>query len=109
MKVLRAGLFTLFAFCVFAFGAVEVWSESVLEIAAAALLLWWAVITYREPDSKIEWNPLNWPLLALVGLGLLQLLFRSTAYAYFTRIELLPARRLHHCFFSYRSVISYPR
>jgi O-antigen ligase len=89
MRVVRAGLFMLFAFCVLAFGAVEVWSESVLEIGAAALLLWWAVITYREPDSEIEWNPLNWPLLALVGLGLLQLLFRSTSYAYFTRIELL--------------------
>ena len=41
MKVVRAGLFMLFAFCVLAFGAVEVWSESVLEIGAGALPLWW--------------------------------------------------------------------
>ena len=89
MNVVRAGLFGLFAFCVFAFGAVEVWSESVLEIGAAVLLLWWAFLTYREPDAKIEWNPLNWPLLALVGLGLLQLVSGATTYAYFTRTELL--------------------
>lgn len=89
MKVVRAGLFVLFAFCVFAFGAVEVWAESVLEIGAAALLLCWAFVVYRQADAKIEWNPLNWPLLALVGLGLLQLIFRATTYAYFTRTELL--------------------
>jgi O-antigen ligase len=89
MKVLRAGLFLLFAFCVLAFGAVEVWSESVLEIGAAALLVWWTFLVCREPDAKIEWNPLNWPLLALVGLGLLQLGFNVTTYAYFTRTELL--------------------
>ncbi|HTS13038.1 MAG TPA: O-antigen ligase family protein [Candidatus Limnocylindrales bacterium] len=89
MKAIRAGLYFLFAFAVLAFGAVEVWSESVLEIGAAALLLAWAIIAYRNADEKWEWNPLNWPLLALLGIGLLQLLLRTTAYAFFTREELL--------------------
>jgi O-antigen ligase len=89
MTAIRAGLILLFAFSVLAFGAVEVWSESLVEISAAVLLVGWAVITFRQPGAKINWNPLNWPLLALVGLGLLQLLFRTTSYAYFTRIELL--------------------
>ena len=89
MKVVRAGLYFLFAFSVLAFGGVEVWSESVVEIGAAALLVLWAAIAYGQPEVKLEWNPLNWPLLGLIGIGLLQLLFRTTAYAYFTRTELL--------------------
>jgi O-antigen ligase len=89
MNAIRAGLFFLFAFCVLAFGAVEVWSQSVLEIAAAVLLVLWAWIVFRQKEAKIQWNPLNWPLLALLGIGLVQLLFGTTAYPYFTRAELL--------------------
>lgn len=89
MKAIRAGLCFLFAFSVLAFGGVEVWSQSVVEMGAAVLLVIWGVITYRDPDAKVDWNPLNWPLLGLVGIGLLQLLFRTTSYAYFTRTELL--------------------
>src|SRR5579864_752961 len=89
MIAIRVGLVLLFAFSALAFGAVEVWSVSVVEISAAVLLICWACITFRQSEPKINWNPLNWPLLALLGLGLLQLLFRTTSYAYFTRIELL--------------------
>lgn len=89
MKIVRGGLCLLIAFSVLAFGGVEVWSESVMEIGAALLLATWAVAAYREADAKIAWNPLNWPLVALVGIGLLQLVFRTTSYAYFTRTEVL--------------------
>lgn len=89
MKVIRAGICCLIAFSVLAFGGVEVWSESVIEISAGLLLIVWVVCAYRETEAKIEWNPLTWPLLALIGLGLVQLLLHTTSYAYFTRTEVL--------------------
>jgi len=89
MSVIRVGLYFLFAFCVLAFGAVEVWSESVLEIGAAALLIVWAITAYCTPDAKWEWNPLNWPVLGFLGIGLLQLLFHATSSGFLTRTELL--------------------
>ncbi len=89
MTLVRTGLLLLVAFSVLAFGAVEVWSESVLQIVAAVLLIAWAWITFRTPDARIEWNPLIWPLLSLIAIGLLQLLFHTTSYPFFTRTELL--------------------
>lgn len=89
MKAIRIGLCLLFAFSVLAFGSVEVWPQSILEIGAAALFLFWTVLAYRNPGAKIGWSALNWPLLGLMGIGLLQLLFRGTAYAFLTRLELL--------------------
>jgi O-antigen ligase len=89
MIAIRGGLFLLFAFSVLAFGAVEVWSQSLVEIGAAVLLLAWAFITFRKASADIEWNPLNWLLLALLAVGVLQLVFHATSYAYFTRAELL--------------------
>ena len=43
MGFLRTGICVLAAFAVLAHGAVEPWSEAVLEIGAAILLLVWAV------------------------------------------------------------------
>jgi O-antigen ligase len=89
MKVLRAGICTLIAFSVLAFGGVEVWSQSILEIGAALLFLYWALLAYRSPGAKIHWNPLNGPLLGFIGIGLLQLVFHGSAYPFLTRIQLL--------------------
>ena len=89
MKLLRIGLCLLFAFSVLALGAVEVWSQSIVEIGAAALFLWWALVAYRDSGAKIHWNPLHGPLLGLIGIGLLQLLFHGTAYPFLTRTMLL--------------------
>lgn len=89
MKVVRVGLCLLIAFSVLLFGGVEIWAESVIETGAAVLLVIWAVSIYRAPDVKVEWNALNLPMVALVLIGLLQLLFHVTSYAYFTRTEVL--------------------
>src|SRR5271163_4083756 len=89
MSALRAGLCLVIAFSVLAFGTVEVWSQSIVEIGAATLLLVWAIMSFRDPTAKIQWNALNWPLLGLIAIGLFQLLFRGTAYAFLTRRELL--------------------
>ncbi len=89
MKLLRAGLLLLLAYSVLAHGVVEVWSESALEVGAAVLLVFWAVVAYLDRDTKIQWNPLNWPVLGIIGIGLVQLLFHATAYPFLTRVELL--------------------
>ena len=89
MKLLRGGICVLIAFAVLSFGAVQVWSESVLEGGAALLFLYWALVACRGTGKKIQWNALNWPLLGLIGIGLLQLLFHGTAYPFLTRLQLL--------------------
>ena len=89
MKVIRVGLLFLFAFSVFAFGAVEVWAESLLEIGASILLIYWAVMASREKQLAIRWNPLNWPLLGFIAVGITQLVFRWTPNPFLTRLELL--------------------
>jgi len=89
MKALRIGLCLVIAFSVLAHGAVEVWSESLLEMSAAILLVIWAFQIFSEEDRKIHWSALNWPLLGLLGIGLAQLVFHMTAYPFLTRTELL--------------------
>ena len=46
MNVIRGGLLFLFAFAVLAFGAVEVWSGSILEIGASLLFIGWAALVF---------------------------------------------------------------
>jgi O-antigen ligase len=89
MKGIRAGLCVLFAFSVLAHGVVEVWSESILEIGAALLLLAWVGVFLSRGGLEIYWNPLLGPLLGFAAIGLGQLVFQATANSYFTRVELL--------------------
>ena len=89
MKVLRAGLLILFAGAVLAFGAVDVWSQSLLEAGAAALFVLWAVLAIRDPEARVQWSLLNWPLLTLIAIGIVQLLFRVTANPFLSRVEVL--------------------
>lgn len=89
MRAIRVGVCVLGAFAVLAFGAVEVWSESLLEAGAAALFLWWAVLVFRRREMDISWNRIFWPLLAFLGMGLGQLAFGATVYPFLTRVALL--------------------
>ena len=89
MKAVRIGLCVLFAFSVLAHGVVEVWSESILEIGASLLFITWVFLAYRDPEIAIQWNPLNWPFLGFIGIGVLQLALRWSANPFFTRVELL--------------------
>jgi len=89
MRWLRLGLYLLFGFAVVAFGAVDVWAMSALEIGAAALFLVWALVVCRDAGANIYWSPLNWPLLGLLGVGVLQLVVHRTAYPFATRTEIL--------------------
>jgi O-antigen ligase len=91
MKAIRVGLCIVLAFSVLAHGAVEVWSESLVEIGAAVLLIVWAILAWLSSQHEIRWNLLNWPLLAFCGIGAMQLLFHATAYPFLTRAELMRA------------------
>src|ERR1700676_4610296 len=103
----RMGICVLVAFAVLAHGAVEPWSEAVLEIGAAVLLfLWsWDALTYSE--LKLVWNPLLWPLLGFWFFTALQLAIGITAVPFLTRLELLKFSALLALFFlfvqSYRT------
>ena len=107
MSSIRAGICVLVAFAVLAHGAVEPWSEAVVEIGAAVLLLVWAVDALTNSESKMIWNPLLWPLLGLWLVAAFQLTFRLTAVPFLTRIELLKYSALLALFFlcvqSYRT------
>ena len=89
MNALRAGLLILLAGAVVAFGAVDVWSQSLLEGGAAALFVLWAALAIRNPEARVQWSPLNGPLLALIAIGLMQLLFHGSAAPFLTRVEVL--------------------
>jgi O-antigen ligase len=89
LKIVRIGLCTLFAFSVLAFGTVEVWSQSLFEISAGMLFLLWALVVFRDSKVTIYWNPLIWPILGILAIGILQLFFGVTPYRYITRLELL--------------------
>jgi O-antigen ligase len=88
MRLFRLGLCGLLAFAVLSFGAVEEWSQAVLEVGASVLLVFWAIRQYRRKSEQLlipsELLPLS--AFALVVIG--QLVFSVTASRYYTRIEL---------------------
>ncbi len=107
MNSIRTGICILVAFAVLAHGAVEPWSEGVLEIGAAVLLLVWVWKIWTAGELKLVWNPLLWPLLAFWLVAALQLILGLTAVPFLTRIELLKYSALVALFFlcvqSYRT------
>src|SRR5690242_18093984 len=89
MKILRFGLCTLAAFSVLAFGTVEVWSQTILEIGAALLFLWWAMLILRGTEVDVRWSSLYWPLLVFLALVIMELASGTAAYPFYTRVALL--------------------
>lgn len=77
------------AFAVLAFGTVEVWSESILEIGAAILLVWWAVDVTVHRERQIHWPIICWPLAAFLIFVTLQLALGKTVYPFLTRVALM--------------------
>jgi len=107
MSSIRNGICVLATFAVLAHGAVEPWSEGVLEIGAAVLLLVWAWKALMNRELKLVWNPLLWPLLGFWLVAVFQLIFGITAVPFLTEIELLKYSALLALFFlcvqSYRT------
>jgi O-antigen ligase len=107
MKVIRIGICVLAAFAVLAHGTVEPWSEAVLEVGVALLLLVWIGRIFVNKEFELIWNPLFGPLACLWGVVILQLAAGITVYPFLTRIELLKDSALLALFFlcaqSYRT------
>jgi len=89
MRIIRIGICVLVTFGVLAFGAVESWSESVLQIGAALLFVWWGLLMATGRGEQIRWSPVIWPLLGLEFIALLQFLVPLSVYPYLTKLELL--------------------
>jgi O-antigen ligase len=88
MKLVRVGICCLLAFAVLSFGAVEEWSQAVLEVGASLLLVFWAIRLYYRKADQLTIPPQILPLIAFALVGVLQVVFHLTASRYFTRIEL---------------------
>jgi O-antigen ligase len=88
MKFVRAGVCALLAFAVLAFGAVEEWSQALLEVGASILLVLWAVLIYRRRTEQLVIPPEFLPLCAFALVVVTQWIFHLTASRYYTRSEL---------------------
>ncbi len=91
MKLVRFAICALVVFGVTAHGAVEDWARAVFETSAGLIFLFWAVSFYFSNETKtteIVLTPLLPPLVLLAFVALAQLLFRTTASTYSTRMEL---------------------
>ena len=89
MKAIRIGIPVLIAFAVLAHGAVEPWSETILEIGAGLLLVIWAAEAAVRGSLNLRWNALLVPVGGLVALALVQWTTGLTVYAYSTKLETL--------------------
>jgi O-antigen ligase len=89
MTILRVGICLLMVFAVVANGTVEPWSEAILEIAAAALFMWWGYLVASRKAVEVSWSPVFWPILALFLFGFLQYIVPLSVYPYLTRLDLL--------------------
>jgi O-antigen ligase len=88
MKPVRVGICCLLAFAVLSFGAVEEWSQAVLEAGASLLLLFWSIRLYYRKAGHFTVPPETLPLTAFALVAVMQVAFHLTASRYFTRIEL---------------------
>jgi O-antigen ligase len=89
MKFVRVGTYILTGFAVLSFGGVEAWGQAILEIGAAVLFVFWAVVVTRRQQLEVRWNWLYLPLLALGAVALMQYAFGLSVYSYLTKIEAL--------------------
>jgi O-antigen ligase len=89
MRALRIGIPVLVAFAVAAHGAVEPWSEAILEIGAGLLLVIWAVEAAIRGQMELRWNWLLAPVGGVLALALVQLGTGLTVSFYATKIETL--------------------
>ena len=88
MRFFRVAICCLLVFAVLAFGAVEEWSQAVLEVGAAVLLVVWSFQQYRRKAEQLDVPPEFLPLCAFAVVVVVQLAFHLTASRYYTRMEL---------------------
>jgi O-antigen ligase len=77
-------LCVLLAFSCLAFGGVQEWTQSILELGAALLFIVWAVSRIARPSVEICFSALLIPASILAAIVAVQLLLGRTAYWYAT-------------------------
>ena len=86
-----------------AYGTVHYWALAAFSLGAAGIICLWAVDGLVLGSMQISRNPLQWPLLGIIVLGLIQLLpFRAPDNA---GLPLSPVRTLTLDPYSTRLVI----
>ncbi len=88
MKFFRLAICAFLAFGVLAYGGVEEWSQAIVEIGLAWLVVLWALRQYQRRSEQIHLSPLFPPLASLALLVSMQMVFHITASQYYTRLEL---------------------
>jgi O-antigen ligase len=73
-KIIFIMLLVLLVLTPLPYGTVEVWSTALWELAILLVTLLWGIHAVINKRLHIELNPLVWPLVALLGLALVQLL-----------------------------------
>ena len=89
MSAIRVGICSLLVFAVLTDGGVPDWSTAVLEIGAAVLFVFWAIVAVRQRQIDLRPNWLYLPVLGLIAFCLVQKFFGLSVYPYATKIELL--------------------
>jgi O-antigen ligase len=88
-SALLVGVVALLMFGPLAFGGVEPWAVFTIEAGAAILLLAWTAAAAVSPlGLSVRLSPLYKPMLLFLAVGILQLVFGRSAYAYNTVMEL---------------------
>lgn len=82
-------LSTVLIFGVLAFGAVEIWANSFLEIGAAMLFTVMVIHKICISELPVRWNPLYPPMLGFAAVAATQAVFNLTAYRYATLLVCL--------------------
>ena len=57
-----------------AYGTVHYWALAAFSLSAAAIVCFWSVDGFTLRSAQVSLNPLQWPLLGMMVLGLVQLL-----------------------------------
>jgi O-antigen ligase len=82
--MLLCGVFGLLLLGPLAFGAVEIWSISIMQAGAGVLFAVWAARQVAVGELEIVGNPLFFPMLVFLALILFQLAAGRTAYRFDT-------------------------
>src|ERR1700737_1025090 len=69
---------------VLAFGAVDIWATSFLEVSAILLLCGWTACQGQSIGQRLRWNPLYPPMLVFGVLVCAQIALNFTVYRYAT-------------------------
>jgi O-antigen ligase len=88
-EVVLYGIVGLTLFGVLAFGAVETWAISVLEISIALLTAFWVAVQIRRGTLVVSGNPIFTPMCAFIGIVGLQLLAGTSKYSHATSSALM--------------------